>query len=111
MSCSSRIIIKMLPEIHTMEKFDFLSLWSVGPRSAVGSASDSRERGPGFKTRSGHIFSFRVSADSRTVAVSYWRKNVHEVLVNRLGDLSLSRKSVVRLTDRPDMTIVVYRGQ
>ena len=44
------------------------------------------------------------SADSRGVDVSYWRKYVHEVLVNRLGGLSLPRKSVVRLTDRPDMT-------
>ena len=34
---------------------------------------------------------------------------VHEVLVNRLGGLSLPRKSVVRLTDRPDMTLDVYR--
>ena len=33
-----------------------------------------------------------------------------EVLVNCLGGLSLPRKSVVRLTDCPDMTIVVYRG-
>ena len=36
---------------------------------------------------------------------------MHEVLVNRLGGLSLPRKSVVRLTDRPDMTINVYRGR
>ena len=36
---------------------------------------------------------------------------MHEVLVNRLGGLSLRRKSVVRLTDRPDMTIDVYRGR
>ena len=35
----------------------------------------------------------------------------HEVLVNRLGGLSLPRKSVVRLTDRPDMTLDVYRGR
>ena len=34
---------------------------------------------------------------------------MHEVLVNHLGDLSLPRKSVVRLTDRPDMTLDVYR--
>ena len=32
---------------------------------------------------------------------------MHEVLVNRLGGLSLPRKSVVRLTDRPDMTLDV----
>ena len=36
---------------------------------------------------------------------------MHEVLVNRLGGLSLPRKSVVRLTERPDMTLDVYRGR
>ena len=36
---------------------------------------------------------------------------MHEVLVYRLGGLSLPRKSVVRLTDRPDMTSDVYRGR
>ena len=36
---------------------------------------------------------------------------MHEVLVNRLGGLSLPRKSVVRLTDRPDMIFDVYRGR
>ena len=36
---------------------------------------------------------------------------MHEVLVNRLGGLSLPRKSVVRVTDRPDMTLDVYRGR
>ena len=54
-------------------------------------------------------FSFRFFK-IRTV-VSYWRKYVHEILVNRLGGLSLPRKSVVRLTDRPDMTLDVYRGR
>ena len=53
-------------------------------------------------------FSFRFS---RRAVVSYWRKYVHEVLVNRLGGLSLPRKSVVRLTDRPNMTLDVYRGR
>ena len=51
------------------------------------------------------------SAFSRRAVVSYWRKYVHDVLVNRLGGLSLPRKSVVRLTDRPDMTLDVYRGR
>ena len=51
------------------------------------------------------------SAFSRRAVVSYWRKYVHEVLVNRLGGLSLPRKSVVRLTDRPDITLDVYRGR
>ena len=32
---------------------------------------------------------------------------MHEILVNRLGGLSLPRKSVVRLTDRPEMTLEV----
>ena len=36
---------------------------------------------------------------------------MHEVLVNRLGGLSLPRKSVVRLTDHPDMTLDVYLGR
>ena len=36
---------------------------------------------------------------------------MHEVLGNRLGGLSLPRKSVVRLIDRLDMTSDVYRGR
>ena len=36
---------------------------------------------------------------------------MREVLVNRLGGLSLPRKSVVRVTDRPNMTLDVYRGR
>ena len=36
---------------------------------------------------------------------------MHKVLVNRLGGLSLPKKSVVRLTNRPDMTLDVYRGR
>ena len=52
------------------------------------------------------------SAFSRRAVVSYWRKYVHAILVNRLGgSLSLPRKSLVRLTDRPDMTLDVYRGR
>ena len=50
------------------------------------------------------------SADSRRAVVSYWRKYVHEVLLSCLGGLSLTRKSVVRLTNRPDMTLDVYHG-
>ena len=49
------------------------------------------------------------SADTRGAVVSYWRKN--EVLVNRLGGLSLPKKSVDRLTDRPDMTVDVFCGR
>ena len=36
---------------------------------------------------------------------------MQEVLVNRLGGLRLPRKSVVRLTDRPDMILDVYCGR
>ena len=50
------------------------------------------------------------SADSRGAVVSYWRKYVHEVLVNCLGGLSLPRKSVGRLTDHPDLALDVYCG-
>ena len=71
-----------------------------------------------FDTRSGYIlhFPFRTYFRffllfSRRAVFSYLRKYVHEVLVNRLGGLSLPRKSVVRLTDRPDMTLNVYRGR
>ena len=74
-----------------------------GPCGAVRSASDSRARGLRFDTLSGH-----TSTDSRRAGVSYWRKYVHKVLVNRLGGVSLPRKSVVRLIDGPHMTIAVY---
>ena len=59
-----------------------------------------------------HTFVF-PSSESRRTGVSYWwmYMYVHEVLVNRLGGLSLPRKSVGRLTDRPDMAMDVYRGQ
>ena len=50
------------------------------------------------------------SADSRRAVVSYWQKYAHEVLVNRLGGLSLPRKSVIRLIDSPDMTLSFYHG-
>ena len=53
-------------------------------------------------------FSFRFF---KKAVVSFWRKYVHEVLVNRLGGLSQPMKSVVRLTDRPDMTLDVHCGR
>ena len=52
-------------------------------------------------------FSFRFFKNG---SCQFWQKYVHEVLVNRLGGLSLPRKSVVRLTDSPDMTLDVYLG-
>ena len=36
---------------------------------------------------------------------------MHLVLVNHLGGLSLPRNSVVKLTNAPDMIIVVYLGR
>ena len=36
---------------------------------------------------------------------------MHEVLVNRLGGLTLPRKSLDWFTDRPDMTLDVDRGR
>ena len=50
-------------------------------------------------------------ADPRRAVVSYWQKFVHLVVVNSLGGLRLPRNSVVRLTDRPEMTITVYLGR
>ena len=46
------------------------------------------------------------SAESRRVHVSYKKKYVHKVLINRFVKLA-QEKSVVRWTDRPNMTIAV----
>ena len=46
------------------------------------------------------------SADSKRAVVSYKRNYVHEVLVNHLVKLA-QEKSMVRWTDRPNMTIAV----
>ena len=82
-----------------------LVLW-LQMQLAITRKSGSRVRYPVWQ----HTF-VSPSAFSRRAVVSYWRKYVHEVLVNRLGGLSLPRKSVVRLTDRPDITLDVYRGR
>ena len=81
----------------------------AGPRGAVGRAIDSRARGPGFDTRSGHILSVTLLLIQEG-QLSVRQKYVHEIMVNHLG-LSQPRESVVTLTDRPDMTIAVYRGR
>ena len=70
----------------------------AGLRSAVGRVPEIR--GPGFNTWSGHIYFRSPSADIRGAVIIYWRKYVHEVLVNRLGGLSLTRKSVASRHDR-----------
>ena len=46
------------------------------------------------------------STNSRRVVVSHKRKYVHKVLINCLVKLA-QKKSVVRWTDRPDMTIAI----
>ena len=69
--------------------------------------SDSRARGL-IPSPSRYIVS--LSADSRRAVIIYWQKYVNEALVNHLGGLSLPRSSVVRLTDRPSMTIAVCHG-
>ena len=61
---------------------------------------------PGLATYFRFSFRFFKKGSCQLLA-----KDVHEVLVNRFGCLSLPRKSVVRLTDRPDMTLYVYRGR
>ena len=95
-----------------------------GPRCPVTPSSGSLMPGRvaqavGHLTRTSEVLSsipglatyFRFFFRSKGAVVSYWRKYVHGVLVNHLGGLSLPRKSVVRLTDRPDMTLDVYRGR
>ena len=59
---------------------------------------------PGLATYFRFSFRFFKKGSCQLLA-----KVLHEVLVNRLGGLS-PRKSVVRLTDRPDMTLDIYRG-
>ena len=52
----------------------------AGPRSSVGTASDSRVRGPGFDTRSGHTLSLllpliheeQLSVTSDSMCTKYW---------------------------------------
>ena len=91
--------------LHLLESLCTLTLLMAVLRSTVGRAPDLQVRSPGFYTQSGNIVS--PFADSRGAVVSYWQK---DVLVNHFGGLSLPRKSVVRLTDRPDMTLDVYHG-
>ena len=88
-------------------------MWLVPGRVAQSVGHQTRKSGvlgsiPGLATYFRFSFRFLKKGSCQLLA---WRKYVHEVLVNRLGGLSLPRKSVVRLTDRPDMTLDVYRGR
>ena len=78
------------------------------PHSTFGSASDSSQGSRVQYPARPHTF-VSPSAVSRRAVVSYWQRCVHEILVNRLGGLSPPKKSVVRLTDRSDMTTDVDR--
>ena len=64
----------------------------AGPREAVGSASESRARSPGFDTRSGSIPGPTTYFRSPSVDCQL----LHLVLVNCLKGLSLLGNSVVR---------------
>ena len=52
-----------------------------------------------------HVLSFLLPLDQEGHLSVTGESIVHEVLVNCLVGLSLPGESVVRLTDRPDMTI------
>ena len=84
--------------------------WS-GPGRVAQSVGHRTSKSGVLGSIPGRATYFRFSFRFFKKGSSYWRKYVHEVLVNRLGGLSLPRKSVVRLTDRPDMTLDVYRGR
>ena len=71
----------------------------------------TQEPEPGFDIWSDHILSFLLLLIQEGQLTVTGKRYVHEVLDSRLGGLSLPRKSVVRLTHRPDMTIDVYLGR
>ena len=88
--------------LHVCNAFQIIldSIWRTVAGSVSGPATFFLEIG--HKIFNGHSL---PNADSSKTVVSYWRKHVHLVLVNRLG--SLPRNSVVRLTERLDMSTVV----
>ena len=77
----------------------------AGLHCAVGSMSDSRTRSPGFDTWSGHILWFLLPLIQVGQLSVTGESMCKLVLVNHLGGLSLPRKSVVRLTDSPNITV------
>ena len=64
-----------------------------------------------FDTRSGYILFFFLPLIQEGQLSVTGERYVQQMMVNRLGDLNLPRKSVVRLTDCPDMTIYAYLGR
>ena len=81
-------------------KLHLSSTYMAGLSSAVGRVPDW-VRYPVWP----HTF-VSPSADSKMAAVSYWRRYAQEVLDNRLGGLSLPKKSVVKLTERLGMALM-----
>ena len=80
---------------------------SVRPRSAVGSASDSRVRGSGLDTRSGNIVSFHLPLFQEGQLNCY----VHLVLVTRLEGQSLLSSSVVMLNQKIHREYLLLRDE
>ena len=110
-----------LIKIYAVGKFSFFCLfYDLRQKCRISSVDTAQAAGRvaqlvGHLThKSGYLVRYLVwqhtfvspSAFSRRAVVSYWQKYVQEVLVNSFGGLSLPRKSVVRLTDTPD----IYRG-
>ena len=89
---------------------------SPGSVAQLDARSTDDQEGVSSRLRSGNILSLRLIMKSilRSFSPFRWfkkgscqllaKKNVHSELVNRLIGLSLPRKSVDRLTDRPNMT-------
>lgn len=73
----------------------------------------------GYKLSENHIITYYKifhghtlpSADLISCLVLCLVQNVQRVLIKRLVGLSLPKISVVRLSDRPKMTIPIYRGR
>ena len=97
--------------VHKLHAPQILNQGQLSGRVAQSVGHLTRKSGPWVRYPVWQHTFVSPSAFSRRAVVSYWRKYVHEVLINRLGGLSLPRKGVVRLTDRPDMTLDVYRGR
>ena len=73
--------VKLMSNINIANAFSvFITFPGAGPRSAVGSASDSRVSSPGFDTWSGLILSFllpliqegQLSATGESMCTKYW---------------------------------------
>ena len=113
----SDVVFIMLINVKMPTIVGILTFIRTGPLSAVGNVSgyrcvsDCRSRGCKFEPRPGPILSWRLIMKlflrsfsslqlnhSRRVVVSYKRKYVHEVLVNRLFKLAQEKVWLGELT-------------